>query len=200
MSQIKLEQGREFRAFVQGHWSFHCRPGWPRNPCSLFASLVPKLLWKGSPGQPCHSASAGPLRCLPATGRHSRKACSGVEGFAKDSFRVLSAPLAQNGSQKELGRQLPFVSSPFVPLMGLHPRTRKLDSFNCLRSLTGESIKRQGMFCSVTRLCLQLKQALKNARGSWSAGRSQQSNCVTERIRGPLEDLAGMINGGQYSG
>lgn len=108
-------------------------------------------------------------------------------------------PLAQNCRQKELGRQLPFISSPFVPLLGLHPRTRKLDSFHCLCALTRESIKRQGMFCSVTRLCsLQLKQALKNARGNWSAGHGQQSSCVTERIRGPFEDLAGMINGGQH--
>lgn len=147
----------------------------------------------------CLSIPAGPLWCLPATDRHSRKACSRVEGFAKDSYGVIPAPLAQNCSQKELGRQLPFISSPFVPLMGLHLRTRKLDSFNCFCSLTEESIKRQGMFCSVTRLCsLQLKQALKNARGSWSAGGSQQSNCATERIRGPAEDLAGVINGGQH--
>lgn len=181
----------------------NCRPGWPRNPCSLFASLVPKLLWKGSPGQPCHSVSAY-QRCLTVSPSYRQALTKGLQrggGLCKDSYRVISAPLAQNCSQKELGRQLPFISSPFVPLMGLHLRTRKLDSFNCLCSLTGESIKRQGMFCSVTRLCsLQLKQALKNARGSWSAGRSQQSNCATERIRGPFEDLAGMINGGQHSG
>lgn len=67
---------------------------------------------------------------------------------------------------------------------------------NCLCSLTRESIKKQRMCSSVTRFCsLQLKQVLKNARGLWSAGLGQQSNYVTERIRGQFEDLAGMING-----
>lgn len=47
-------------------------------------------------------------------GTHGRPA-GGVEGFAKDSYRVLSAPLAQNCSQKELGRQCLL----FLPLSSL---------------------------------------------------------------------------------
>lgn len=137
-----------------------------------------------------------PQRSLTVSPSYRQALTEGLQWGGGLCKRQLQSPLCALSSEQQpegAGKAVPFISSPFVPLMGLHLRTRKLDSFNCLCSLTGESIKRQGMFCSVTRLCsLQLKQALKNARGSWSAGRSQQSNCATER---GLEDRSRILLG-----
>lgn len=140
------------RAFVLGHW-----------PKSLFTESMKLLvcirlardsalalpLWYLSCYGKVHrgamsfslSMPVGSLHCLPHTDRHSWKACSGVEGFAKeDIYRVIPAPLAQNCSQKELGRQLPFYFFSFHPSDGspdgVAPEDTEIRLRNCFCSLT----------------------------------------------------------------
>lgn len=76
---------------------------------------------------------------------------------------------------------------------GLHLRTLKLDPRIAFASQTWKSMERRGMcfFCGQI-LFFALKQVLKNARASCSAGLGQLSSCVADtengdNLRVPLE-------------